>query len=316
MTPLRQRFLEDLRLRNRSPKTICCYLRHVTQFARYFGRSPEGLGPEQARQYQLHLLERKLSWSSFNQCVCALRFLYGTTLGRADYIERLPYGRRPKKLPVVLDRQEVVELFSCVCCQGHRMLLTTMYATGLRVGEAVQLSVRDIDSRAMTILVACGKGNKQRLVPMSPTLLQELRSWWCRHRHPRWLFPGAKPDQPLTTSTLQRACQAAVRRAGLHKAATPHSLRHTFATELLEAGVDLLTIQKILGHSCVNTTIRYTHVRRDHLQRAGRVLDLLPLRELLGEVALPARKSSDRGPTSARSSAATASRFSPGTDRS
>jgi integrase/recombinase XerD len=287
MTPLRKRMIEDLQLRNRSPKTISCYVGHVTRFARYFGRSPECLGPEETRQYQLHLLERKLSWSGFNQCVCALRFLYGTTLGRADHIERLPYGRRPKKLPVVLDRQEVLELLSCIYRQNHRMALTTMYATGVRVGEVVELGVRDIDGRAMTILVARGKGNKQRLVPMSPMLLEELRNWWCTHRNPQWLFPGAKPDRPLNVSNLQRVCKAAVERAGLKKAATPHSLRHTFATELLEAGIDLLSIREILGHSFLSTTMRYTHVRRDHLQRASRVLDLLPLRELLGGVVRP-----------------------------
>lgn len=281
MTPLRQRMIEDLQLRNRSPKTVSCYVGHVSRFAQHFACSPERLGPEEVRQYQLHLLARKVSWSCFNQSICALRFLYGTTLGRADYIPRLPYGRRPKRLPVVLDRQEVLELFSCVSCRSHRILLTTMYATGMRVGEAVELGVRDIDSRAMTILVARGKGNKQRLVPMSPTLLEELRIWWQEHRNPQWLFPGAKSDRPLNVSNLQRACKAAVGRAGLNKAATPHSLRHTFATELLEAGIDLLTIQKILGHAFISTTIRYTHVRRDHLQQAGRVLDLLPLQELL-----------------------------------
>ena len=300
MTPLRKRMIEDLQLRNRSPNTIKCYVGHVRRFARHFGCSPERLGPEEARQYQLHLLETKVSWSNFNQSVCALRFLYGTTLGRVDFIPRLPYGRRPKKLPVVLDRQEVLELLSCVCCRNHRMILTTMYATGMRIGEAVELGVRDIDSRRMTILVARGKGNKQRLVPLSPVLLQELRNWWQEHRNPRWLFPGTKPDRPLNVSSPQRACKFAVGCAALNKAATPHSLRHTFATELLEAGVDLLTIQKILGHACIKTTMLYTHVRRDHLQRAGRVLDLLPLRELLGELAESERASAGRRRKSAK----------------
>ena len=287
MTPLRQRMIEDLQLRNRSPKTISCYVGHVTRFARHFGRSPECLGPDETRQYQLYLLEQKVSWSGFNQCVCALRFLYGITLGRADTIERLPYGRRPRNLPVVLDRQEVLELLSCVTCRSHRMVLTTMYATGMRVSEALALGVCDINNRAMTILVARGKGNKQRLVPMSPVLLEELRTWWSTHRNPQWLFPGAKPDRPLDSGNVQRGCKAAVARADLKKPATPHSLRHTFATELLEAGIDLLSIREILGHSCLRTTTRYTHVRRDHLQRARRVLDLLPLRDLLGEVGGP-----------------------------
>lgn len=283
MTPLRERFIDDLRLRNRAPDTIECYVRHVRQFAKHFGRSPERLGTEEIRQYQLHLLERKVSWSSFNQCVCALRFLYGTTLRRPEYIERLPYGRRPKKLPVVLDRQEVVELLSCVSSRGHRVALTAIYATGMRVEEAAELGVPDIDSRQMCILVARGKGNKQRLVPMSRMLLEELRNWWKLHRDPRWMFPGAKPERPINPEVLQRACQAAVRKARLKKHATPHSLRHTFATELLEAGIDILTIQKILGHSHISTTLRYTHVRRDHLQQAAGVVNLLPLRELLSQ---------------------------------
>ena len=294
MTPLRKRFIEDLQLRNRSATTIKCYVGHLARFARHFGRSPEYLGPEETRQYQLHLLEKKLSWSSFNQSVCALRFLYGTTLGRADYIERLPYGRRPKRLPVVLDRQEVMELLACVRLRKHRMILTTMYATGMRVDEAVHLGVADIDSLRMTILVARGKGNKQRLVPLTPALLTELRTWWREHGNPVWLFPGAQPDRPLTSATIQRACHKAVSRAGLKKAATPHSLRHTFATELLEADVNVLTIQKILGHTSLQTTYRYTHVRRDHLQVACRVLDLLPLKELLGQWGQPRQENPRR----------------------
>ena len=197
MSPLRQRFIEDLQLRNRSPRTISCYVRHVSKFARHFGRSPEQLGPEQVRQYQMHLLQQKASWSAFNQCVCALRFLYGTTLGRNDYLPRLPYGKRPKKLPVVLERQEVLDLLRCVTPLQHRMVLTTMYATGLRVSEAVALQVAPIDGRSRMLLVACGKGQKQRWVPLSPTLLEPMRVWWRHHRNPRWLFPGTSSDQPM-----------------------------------------------------------------------------------------------------------------------
>ena len=243
---------------------------------------------EEVRQYQLHLLERKVSWSTFNQCVCALRFLYGTTLGRSDYLSRLPYGRRPKKLPRVLSQEEVWELLSCVSCRQHRMILSTMYATGLRVREAVHLGVADIDRRQMTILVARGKGNKQRLVPLSRPLLEELRAWWCVHRNPTWLFPGKRPDRPLCVSSVQRACQAAVARARLKTGVCPHTLRHTFATELLEAGINLLTIQNILGHASLCTTALYTHVRRDQLRAVAQVLDLLPLKQLLGESVEPA----------------------------
>lgn len=300
MTPLRNRFVEDLKLRNLAPDTIEAYVSQVRRFAEHFGRSPEILGPEEIRQYQLHLIDRQLSFSTINQCVCALRFLYRTTLRRVEYVEQLPYGRRPKKLPVVLDRPEVLELLSCVCHRGPRVALTTIYATGMRVEEGAQLGVEDVDSRRMVMLVARGKGNKQRLVPMSGILLEELRSWWKTHCHPRWMFPGADPQRPITTGALQRACQVAVQRAGLKKAATPHSLRHTFATELLEAGIDLLTIQKILGHSHISTTLQYTHLRRDHLQQAAEVVNWLPLRELLGGAEKPFRKATARRRKSVR----------------
>jgi site-specific recombinase XerD len=284
MTPLRQRFVEDLQLRNRSPRTIETYVRHVKGFAAHFGRSPEQLGPDEVREYQLHLLQRKVSWSAFNQCLCAVRFLYGTTLGRPEMLERLRYGRRPKRIPRVLGREEVGELLACLPQRSHRVLLTTIYATGLRISEALALSVADIDSRELTILVARGKGNKQRLVPLSPRLLEELRSWWRTHRHPQWIFPGKGPDQPLAADVVQRACQHAAAYAGLKPGVSPHTLRHTYATELLEAGIDLLTIQKILGHTSLRTTLLYTHVRRDHLQAAGRAtneaLNLLPLDRL------------------------------------
>lgn len=280
MTPLRQRMIEDLQLRNRSPNTIKCYVWHVSRFASHFNRSPEELGPEEVRAYQLHMLEQKLSWASFNQAASALRFLYGTTLRRPEDVPRIPYGKRPKTVPVVLSRQEVMDVLSCIANRKHRMVLTTMYSTGMRVAEAVALKVADIDSRRMNILVASGKGNKQRIVPLSEKLLWELRHWWSVHRYPVWVFPGGRPTRPLNTSTVARSWKEAVGKVGLKKPAGTHALRHTFATELLEAGIDLLTIQKILGHKSVKTTIRYTHVRRDHLQATRHVLDLLPLEEL------------------------------------
>lgn len=280
MTPLRQRMIEDLKIRNRSPRTIGTYVQHVAQFARHFGRSPELLGPEEVRQYQLHLLEKKISFSTFNQCLCSLRFLYGTTLGRPEMLLRLPYGRRPKTIPQVLSQAQVLKLLECVRRRRHRVLLTTIYATGLRVSEAVHLGVADIDSAQMTIRVARGKGNKQRLVPLSPALLQELREWWREHRNPQWLFPGNRPGRPLNTSSVQIACRQAVDRAGLPPRVTAHTLRHTFATELLEAGIDLLTIQKILGHADLKTTLIYTHVRRDRLHAVSQVQGMLPLQQL------------------------------------
>jgi site-specific recombinase XerD len=302
--------IEDMQLRNMSTETIKGYVGYVAQFARHFGRSPEILTPEHARQFQLHLLERKVSWSTFNQSLCALRFFYGTTLGRKDFVKRLPFGKKPKRIPVVLSRDEIVKLLQCIPSRKKRMVLTTMYATGLRVGEAVRLGVNDIDSRRMTILVARGKGNKQRLVPLSPKLLTELRLFWQTHRNPVWLFPGRLPDRHLTISVLERSCAIARDLAGLKRRFSTHSLRHTFATELLEAGVDLFSIQKILGHTSLCMTARYTHVRRNHLQEACKSLDLLPLEQLLqGPAPKPPRKRRPRS-KSAKSSAATAPRSS------
>src|SRR6516225_11840632 len=214
MTPLRQRLIHDMQLRNYSSYTIRGYVAFLAQFARYFRRSPAVLTPEHARQYQLHLLEKKVSWSTYNQSVCALRFLYGTTLGRKEDIPRLPFGKKPKRIPVVLSREEVLKFLQCVLSRKQRMLVTTMYATGMRVGEAVRLGVADIDSRRMTILVARGKGNKQRLVPLSQNLLTELRLFWKTHRNPRWIFSGSQPDQPLRIQAVESTCRRARARAG------------------------------------------------------------------------------------------------------
>jgi site-specific recombinase XerD len=315
MTALRQRLIQDMQLRNLAPDTIKGYVRYVGEFAKYFRRSPAQLTPEHARQYQLHLLEKKVSWSTFNQSVCALRFLYGTTLGRKDYIPRLPFGKKPKRIPVVLSRDEVLKLLQCVPSRKPRMLLTTMYATGMRVGEAVQLRVADIDSKRMTILVARGKGNKQRLVPLSQKLLTELRLFWQTHRNPVWLFPGRRPDLPLSAAAPGRTLQRAKVGAAQRRRFSTHALRHTFATELLEAGVDLFSIQKILGHRSLTTTALYTHVRRSHLQEACRSLDLLPLEQLRqGPAAVPVARKPGRRSKSPKSSAATEPSSSPPVD--
>jgi site-specific recombinase XerD len=194
-------------------------------------------------------------------------------------LPRLPYGKRPKKIPQVLSQAQVLKLLQCVHNRCQRVILTTLYSTGLRLSEALHLRPADIDSQQMTILVARGKGNKQRLAPLSPTLLGELRAWWSEHRNPHWLFPGKSPDRPLGPSLVQKACQRAVDRAGLLRGVSAHTLRHTFATELLEAGVDLLTIQKILGHADLKTTLIYTHVRRDRLHAVAQALGVLPLNQ-------------------------------------
>ena len=279
-TPLTQRMAEDMTLRNLSPRTIDAYTWHVDKFCQYFGKPPEQLGPEQIRQYQLYLVhDKKASWSSFNQAVCGLRFLYEVTLRRPWTVGHIPFGKRPKKLPVVLGDEEVARLLECLRNHKHRTLLTVCYAAGLRLSEATHRKAEHIDSPRMQVLVAHGKGNKQRLVPLSPRLLAELREYWKASRPSNYLFPGRTADTPLSGTTIQKACKQAAREAKIPKAVTPHTMRHSFATALLEAGVDLLTIGRLLGHKSFTTTLIYLHVRRPHLGRAPSPLDWLPIRQ-------------------------------------
>jgi integrase/recombinase XerD len=274
MTPLRQRFLDDLRLRNYSPRTLECYVAAVVRFARHFGRSPEELGPEEVRAFQLHLLDHDhASWSRFNQIVCALRFLYRVTLGRPDVVKMIPFGKRPKTLPAVLSRQEVLELFAALPDNAYRTLVRTTYACGLRISEVLRLRVADIDSQRGVLVVRQGKGQKDRLVPLSPALLDELRAYWRRFRPGDWLFPGKKPGRHLNINALQRTFARLVRRLGLRKGVSMHTLRHSYATHLLEAGVDVVTLQRLLGHRDLSTTARYLHVSTQHLQRTPSPLD-------------------------------------------
>jgi site-specific recombinase XerD len=248
MTPLRRRFIDDLRLRNKSPRTIETYVLRVALFARHFGRSPELLGADAVRSYQQHLLARQVSWSQFNQAVCALRFLYNVTLGRPDVIRHLPFAKRPRTVPTVLSPEEVVRLLGAARPGRERTMLDVAYSCGLRLKELLGLQVRDIDSARMVLHIRQGKGQKQRLVPLSPRLLAVLRSYWRGCRPATWLFPGVKPLQPLTGGAVQRLCRRTAQRANLSKLITPHTLRHSFATHLLEAGVDLLSVQALLGH--------------------------------------------------------------------
>jgi integrase/recombinase XerD len=275
MSPLRQRMIEDLRIRNYAPGTIEVYVRLVARFAAFHRRSPDRLGPEDVRTYQLHLLERGTSWSIFNQTVCALRFLYRVTLQQNWPLARLPYGKRPKRLPCVLSQEQVLRFLTAVPRPAHRMALATAYATGLRVSEVVRLRIEDIDTARMLIHV-CGKGNKERIVMLSSVLLGALRTYWRGHRPPRpWRFPGAKPGRPIHSKTIQRACRDARRAAGLTKRVTPHALRHCFATHLLEAGTDIRTLQALLGHAQLSTTALYTHVQRRLVTATKSPLDLI-----------------------------------------
>jgi site-specific recombinase XerD len=271
--------IEDLRIRNRAASTIEAYVSHVAQYAGYFGRSPVLLGANEVRTYQIHLIEKEVAWSTFNQCVCALRFLYRVTLGREDVVKVISFAKRPQRLPVVLAAEEVLRLLAAVVDPMHRVALTAAYAGGLRVSEVVALRAEDIDTARMLIHVREGKGQKSRLVPLSEVLLQQLREYWRLHRRrvqdSPWLFPSRDRSKPLDVSGLQKACTEARRRAGLTKHATPHSLRHSYATHLLEAGTDIRTVQALLGHSCISTTTRYTHVRRKLIRATQSPLDLI-----------------------------------------
>jgi integrase/recombinase XerD len=275
MTPLRQRMIEDLRIRNYSPHTVDIYVRLVARFAKHFGRSPDRLGPEQVRDYQVHLLALKTSWTLFNQTVSALRFLYGVTLKQTWALERLPYGKRPKRLPCVLSQQQVLQFLSAVEQLVSRMALATAYAGGLRVSEVAVLRVEDIDSARMLIHVRQGKGQKDRIVPLSKVLLESLRAYWGVFRPKEWLFPGRNAQHPICVHTLQRACRRARKAAGLGKRVTPHTLRHCFATHLLEQGTDIRTVQALLGHATLSTTAIYTHVERRLIMATRSPLDLI-----------------------------------------
>jgi site-specific recombinase XerD len=276
MTPLRRRMIEDMRLRNLAPRTIDTYVDCVAAFARYFGTAPEHLGPEHIRAYLLHLVEKKASWSRFNQARSALRFLYHNTLKRPWVDDGVACVKTPRKLPVVLSLEEVAQFFAAVSKLRHRAILMTAYAAGLRLSKVVGLRVADIDSRRMVIRVRQGKGRKDREVMLSPRLLAVLRRYWLAERPSGYLFPGRHPDRPISPSSVQKICGAALRASGLKKRISPHSLRHSFATHLLEAGTDLRTIQVVLGHSQLSTTARYTHVSTARLQATPSPLDRIP----------------------------------------
>lgn len=277
MTKLRRRMLEDMRLRNLSPNTQKRYLDRVAAFAVHFGKSPELLGPEEIRTYQLYLVqERRLSSSSVNVTVCALKFLYRVTLGRPWDVERILLSRREKKLPVVLSQEEVARFFAAIESLKYRAILVTAYAAGLRVTEVTELKVPDIDNSRMTIRVDQGKGRKDRYVMLSPKLLELLREYWKEYRPSGWLFPGKDPDCPVSPSTVRQVCREARLASGIKKQITPHTLRHSFATHLLEAGENLRKIQVLLGHRSLVSTSRYTHVAIENVERTASPLDSLP----------------------------------------
>lgn len=277
MTSLRQRMIEDMQVRNLALNTQRVYVGQVSLFARHFNKSPELLGPEDIRAYQLYLTnERKLSPSSVVTAVAALRFVYKITLKKTWNLEEvIPAPKLPQKLPVVLSPAEVLHFLSCITSTKHRAILTTCYAAGLRISEAVCLKTTDIDSQRMVVRVDQGKGRRDRYVMLSPALLEILRTWWRVEKPSHWLFPGDIPGQHITAGSVAEACRNARKRSGIRKPIAPHSLRHGFSVHLLESGTDVRTIQLLLGHRSLATTARYLRIATSKVCSTASPLDLL-----------------------------------------
>ena len=275
MTPLRQRMIEDMQVRNLSPHTIDCYVRQVALFARYFNRSPELLGPDEIRAYQLHLVhERKLGWGSFNQAVSPSTSCTSRRSARTGTSH--PVRQEPKKVPLVLSQDEVRAVLEAITNPQNRVIAMILYAAGLRVSEAVSLRIADIDSKRMLLHVVQGKGRKDRLVTLSPVLLHHLRCHYQRYRPRSWLFPSRTyPDRHITRDAVALAITA-VRHVVAGKPVSPHTLRHCFATHLLESGTDLRTVQALLGHASIRSTVIYTHVTRKRITAIESPLESLP----------------------------------------
>lgn len=277
MTLLRERMAEDLRIRNYSPRTVECYVSMMARFTREFEKPPGQLGPAEIRTFQLRLIESKVSWSLFNQAVCALRFFYRVTLPRDFAVEHIPFAKAKRPLPVVLSADEVRRLLGAATNFKHRAVLSLIYATGARLCEATHLRIADIDGERMTVHIRNGKGGRPRMVPMSAALRELLRAYWLAERPRDYLFPGAHPDRPLHETSVQHAVARARLVARIEKRAGVHTLRHSYATHLLELGVDLRTIQKLLGHTSLSTTAIYVHVTGRLLDAANKAIDLLAI---------------------------------------
>jgi site-specific recombinase XerD len=288
MTPLRQRMLEDMGIRNLSANTQLSYLQQVSSYAKHFHRSPEGLGPQEVRAYQVFLTaERKLSAASIGIATSALRFLYKVTLKQNWAPDEIPMPKKPFKLPVVLSPEEVMHFLDCIDSIKHKTILMTAYAAGLRVSEVTHLKVTDIDSQRMVLRIDQGKGNHDRYVMLSPRLLDVLRSYWKLERPDFWLFPGNIPGQPISKNAVELACQKAHRATGITKPITPHSLRHAFATHLLESGTDVRRIQLLLGHRSLATTSRYLKIATSTVCATVSPFDFLPKTDSLQPTVSP-----------------------------
>ena len=281
ISPLRQRMIEDMRMRKFGEKTQSQYVRAVRQFGKYLGRSPDTANVEELRNYQLHLVDHGVSPASLNSAICGLKFFFGVTLDRPEAMAKMKPVHLPRKLPEILSPDEVKRLIAAAGNLKHQTALALAYATGLRVNEVVNLKVGDIDSQRMTLRVEQGKGQKDRYALLSPVLLERLRVWWrVAHAQGRmldggWLFPGMNPVEPLSARQLNRAIKAAAMAAGIDKRVSMHTLRHSFATHLLEQKVDIRVIQVLLGHKKLDTTALYTQVATDILREVVSPLDKL-----------------------------------------
>jgi integrase/recombinase XerD len=276
MTALRQRMLEELRIRNYAPTTVSSYIRSVADFAKHFDKPPDQLGSEEIRSWQLFLLnEKRVKLSTYIQAVCALRFFYQNTLHRRIEIDRIPLPRYEKKLPVILSKAEVKALLEAPQNLKHRAMLATMYGAGLRISEVTSLKVSDLDRGRRVIWVRGGKGHKDRQVMLAEPLRDLLAAYWRWKRPTDWLFPGRNPDRHIATNSVFRACEKAARKAGITKPIHPHSLRHAFATHLLDEGVNLLVIQALLGHAHLKTTARYLHLSDSAVRSTKSPLEML-----------------------------------------
>jgi integrase/recombinase XerD len=285
MTALRKRMLEELQRRNYSPTTIRAYLYAVEEFARYFGKSPDKLDQEQLRQYQLHLLhERKLTIGTIVGRIAALRFFFVRVLRRPYREIDLVYPKRPERLPAVLSQDEVARLIDSAKNLLDYAIVMTLYATGMRRAELCRLKVEDVDSERMIIHIRQGKGNRDRDVPMTPKLLKTLREYWRWMKPKTYLFPGTvhnwRADKPITPKCVWSAVQDAAKRAGIKKRVSPHTMRHSWATHLLENGADLRAIQMLLGHVDLETTAIYLHLSRRHLQAVVNPVESMPISRL------------------------------------
>lgn len=286
MTPLRLKMIRELELHRKSPKTIEAYVTAVAQLARYYNRSPDQITVEEIREFLHHLItERKQAFSSCNQKLAGIRFFYKHVLGRGDFDLRVP-AKRSSRLPEPLSRGEIARLIAATTNLKHRLLLMTAYAAGLRVSELVHLKPQDIHSQRMLIRVDQGKGRKDRYTLLSPRLLEQLRAYWRIYRPTTWLFPNRDGSRPIDATSAQKVYYAAKERAGITRGHGIHCLRHSFATHLLEAGVNLPTIQRLMGHTSLATTARYLHVTSQHLASIASPHDLLRAPEL-GELAEP-----------------------------